>query len=52
MCNLYSVTSSQKAIVDLVRAMRDVTGNLPPMPGVYPDYPRSDPCARSTKRKR
>lgn len=38
MCNLYSVTSSQAAIIALTRAMRDLTGNLPPMPGVFPDY--------------
>jgi putative SOS response-associated peptidase YedK len=37
MCNLYSVTSSQQAIRDLVRAMRDTTGNLPSSPAVYPD---------------
>jgi putative SOS response-associated peptidase YedK len=39
MCNLYSLTKGQAAIVALVRAMRDTTGNLPPMPGIYPDYP-------------
>lgn len=38
MCNLYSMTSSQRAILDLARAMRDFTGNLPPLPGIYPDY--------------
>ena len=39
MCNLYSVTKGQAAIRELTRALRDTTGNLPPMPGVYPDYP-------------
>ena len=39
MCNLYSLTKGQAAIVALVRAMRDRTGNLPPMPGIFPDYP-------------
>ena len=39
MCNLYSVTKGQQAIRELSRAMRDTTGNLPPMPGVFPDYP-------------
>ena len=24
-------------MIDLSRALRDITGNLPPMPGVYPD---------------
>jgi putative SOS response-associated peptidase YedK len=38
MCNLYSMTSSQRAIIDLARAMRDRTGNLPILPGIYPDY--------------
>jgi putative SOS response-associated peptidase YedK len=39
MCNLYSMTRSQQAIRDLVKALRDLTGNLPPMPGIFPDYP-------------
>ena len=38
MCNLYSLTKGQAAIVALVRAMRDRTGNLPPMPGIFPDF--------------
>jgi putative SOS response-associated peptidase YedK len=38
MCNLYSVTKGQAAIIALTRAMRDVTGNLPSMPGIFPDY--------------
>jgi len=40
MCNLYSVTSSQEAIRALARAMgeyRDLTGNLEPLPAVFPD---------------
>lgn len=39
MCNLYSMTSSQAAIADLVKIWRDDTGNLPGMPAIYPDYP-------------
>lgn len=39
MCNLYSVTRGQAAIIALTRAMRDLTGNLPSMPGIFPDYP-------------
>ncbi|HEV7436504.1 MAG TPA: hypothetical protein VGO22_16790 [Pseudorhizobium sp.] len=39
MCNLYSVTKGQAAILEFTRAMRDRTGNLPPLPGVFPDYP-------------
>jgi putative SOS response-associated peptidase YedK len=45
MCNLYSVTKGQAAIRDFARAMRDMTGNLPPMPGVFPDY--SAPIVRN-----
>lgn len=39
MCNLYSLTKGQQAILQLSRAMRDTTGNLPPFPGIFPDYP-------------
>jgi putative SOS response-associated peptidase YedK len=38
MCNLYSVTKAQSAIIAASRAMRDNTGNLPPLPGIFPDY--------------
>jgi hypothetical protein len=38
MCNLYSVTTNQAAIIALARAMRDITGNMPSYPGVFPDY--------------
>jgi hypothetical protein len=38
MCNLYSLTKGQAAIIALRRAMRDVTGNLPVLPGIFPDY--------------
>ena len=38
MCNLYSLTKGQQAILELARAMVDRTGNLPPMPGIFPDY--------------
>jgi len=38
MCNLYSLTKGQAAIVALVRALRDITGNMPPLPGLFPDY--------------
>jgi putative SOS response-associated peptidase YedK len=39
MCNLYSLTKGQAAIIALARAMVDRTGNLPPMPGIFPDVP-------------
>jgi putative SOS response-associated peptidase YedK len=38
MCNLYSVTKGQAAIIAFTRALRDTTGNLPPLPGIFPDY--------------
>jgi len=38
LCNLYSVTKGQQAIRELAGAMRDRTGNLPPLPGIFPDY--------------
>jgi putative SOS response-associated peptidase YedK len=36
-CNLYSITRSQEAIRRLFAAYRDTTGNLPPLPDVFPD---------------
>lgn len=45
MCNLYSVTKGQAAIREFARAMRDLTGNLPPLPGIFPDY--SAPIVRN-----
>ncbi len=38
MCNLYSLSKGQAAILELSRAMIDKTGNMPPLPGVFPDY--------------
>src|ERR1700692_2562838 len=38
MCNLYSITTNQAAIAGLFRVMNRYAGNLPPMPGVFPDY--------------
>jgi putative SOS response-associated peptidase YedK len=46
MCNLYAVTKGQQAIRELTRAMFDRTGNLPPLPGIFPDYPA--PIVRNT----
>lgn len=46
MCNLYSVRTNQQAIRDITRAILDLAGNLPPMPGVYPDY--AAPIVRDT----
>ena len=45
MCNLYSLTKGQAAIIALTRAMRDTTGNMPSLPGIFPDY--SAPIVRN-----
>jgi len=37
MCNLYSITTNQAAIIALFRVINRYVGNLPPMPGVFPD---------------
>jgi len=39
MCNLYSITTNQAAIIALFRVINRYVGNLAPMPGVFPDYP-------------
>jgi hypothetical protein len=41
MCNPYSITTNQEAIRQLFRVVNRYVGNLPPMPGVFPDYPAS-----------
>jgi hypothetical protein len=38
-CNLYSITTNQAAIIALFRVMNRYVGNLQPMLGVFPDYP-------------
>lgn len=38
MCNLYSHTRSADAIRRLFAIAHDRTGNLPPQPGIFPDY--------------
>jgi putative SOS response-associated peptidase YedK len=39
MCNLDSITKAQDAMRVCSASSTDRTGNLPPMPGVFPDYP-------------
>jgi hypothetical protein len=46
MCNLHSITTNQAAIIALFRVINRYVGNLPPMPGVFPDYPA--PVVRNT----
>ena len=55
MCNLYSLTKGQQAIRDIAKAMitddagiADMTGNLPAMPGIYPDYAAPILCPAPT----
>ena len=38
MCNLYSMTSTQEEARSLAKALRDLMGNMPPLPGIFPDY--------------
>ncbi|HEV2081585.1 MAG TPA: SOS response-associated peptidase family protein [Brevundimonas sp.] len=38
MCNLYSLTKAQDAMRRLFKVDDDPTGNLPPLPGIFPDY--------------
>ena len=46
MCNLYSITTNQAAIIALFRVINRYVGNLPPMPGVFADCPA--PVIRNT----
>jgi putative SOS response-associated peptidase YedK len=46
MCNLYSLTKGQDAIRQLFGVSRDHIGNLPPLPGIFPDY--AAPIVRAT----
>src|SRR5665213_234690 len=37
LCNLYSMTKPQQVVRDLARVAKDLTGNLPPLPRIFPD---------------
>jgi len=39
MCNPYSMTRSQEAMRRLFKITRDLAGNLPPLPAIFPDNP-------------
>lgn len=43
MCNLYSMTTTTQAMIDLRAEFERIMNNDPPLYGVYPDYFRS-PC--------
>jgi putative SOS response-associated peptidase YedK len=38
MCNLYSMTKNVDAIRRLFGALNSQVGNLPSLPGIFPDY--------------
>lgn len=47
MCNLYAMTRPQDAVRGFFDpAPHDLLGNLPPLPGIFPDYPA--PIVRNT----
>lgn len=46
MCNFYSITTNQAAILALFRVVNRYVGNVAQMPGVFPDYPA--PVIRNT----
>lgn len=50
MCNLYSMTTNQEAIRRLFKALNERIGNLPPMTGIFPDYPA--PIVRNSSEDR
>ena len=39
MCNLYSITTNQAAIIALFRVINRQVDKLPPIPSVFLDYP-------------
>jgi len=45
MCNLYNITTSQEAVRQWTRALRDILGNLEPSVDIYPNQP--GPVARN-----
>jgi len=51
MCNLYALMKTQAALIALIRAMYDLTGNLPPLHEIFPDrWRRSLPAALTAAR--
>lgn len=54
MCNPYSITTNQAAILALFRVVNRYVGNLQPVPGVFPSYPapviRNQPKPRTETR--
>ena len=50
MCNLYGHVSNQASVRALAKTIRDITGNMPPLPGIFPDY--MAPIARNNQGER
>ncbi|TGQ79452.1 SOS response-associated peptidase, partial [Mesorhizobium sp. M2D.F.Ca.ET.206.01.1.1] len=46
MCNLYNITTTQEAVRQWTRALRDISGNLEPSVDIYPNQP--GPVVRNT----
>jgi putative SOS response-associated peptidase YedK len=38
MCNLYSLRTNQRDLLGYSNSVHDRLGNLPPLPGIFPDY--------------
>ncbi|WP_336489373.1 SOS response-associated peptidase [Methylobacterium nigriterrae] len=51
MCNLYSLTKGQDAIRKVFGVVDDRTGNLPPLPGIFPDQMAPVVCQRDGGRE-
>jgi len=51
MCNPYSITTNQAAIIALFRVINRYGGNLPPMTGVFPDFSAPVICNTGTGRE-
>ena len=50
MCNLYSLTQTRDYVRGLAKALRDLTGNQPPLPGIFPDYEAPIVCCQDGER--
>ena len=51
-CDLYSITTNQAAIIALFRVVNRYVGNLAPMPGAFPAWlPSSDRAQRADGRE-
>ncbi|CAN7347228.1 SOS response-associated peptidase [Mesorhizobium caraganae] len=46
MCNLYNITTTQEAVRQWTRTLRDISGNLEPSVDIYPNQP--GPVVRNT----